>query len=113
MAAIGPALDLTVPVEMLGEGGESARAALSEGSASLGRGGCATAKDADDRAWARARSRGPTAPGCLGAARHIAESYGLIRGDWERIQCRVPYGAAARVGGLDLGFVPGKRAAAM
>ena len=41
----------------------------------------------------------------LGAARTIAEACGLIRGDWNGFN--VLHRAAARVGALDLGFVPG------
>jgi NADH-quinone oxidoreductase subunit G len=41
----------------------------------------------------------------LGAARSIAESCGLVRDDWNGFN--VLHHAAARVGGLDLGFVPG------
>ena len=57
--------------------------------------------DRDRARGARAAGWGPV----LGAARRIAESYGLIRGDWNGFN--VLHGAAARVGGLDLGFVPG------
>src|SRR5262249_38337690 len=41
----------------------------------------------------------------LGAARRIADSCGLVRDDWNGFN--VLHSAAARVGGLDLGFVPG------
>jgi len=41
----------------------------------------------------------------LAMARGIAESYGLVRADWTGFN--VLHHAAARVGGLDLGFVPG------
>src|SRR4029077_18486587 len=41
----------------------------------------------------------------LGTARRIAESGGLVREDWNGFN--VLHRAAARVGGLDLGFVPG------
>jgi NADH-quinone oxidoreductase subunit G len=41
----------------------------------------------------------------LGAARRIAENGGLVRDDWNGFN--VLHSAAARVGGLDLGFVPG------
>ena len=42
----------------------------------------------------------------LGAARRIAESCGLIKDGWNGFN--VLHTAAARVGGLDLGFVPGQ-----
>src|SRR5438067_7295775 len=41
----------------------------------------------------------------LGAARRIAENGGLVRDDWNGFN--VLHRAAARVGGFDLGFVPG------
>ncbi len=41
----------------------------------------------------------------LAMARAIAESHGLVRDDWNGFN--VLHRAAARVGGLDLGFVPG------
>ncbi len=41
----------------------------------------------------------------LGGARRIAENVGLVREDWNGFN--VLQRAAARVGGLDLGFVPG------
>src|SRR4051794_27037428 len=102
VAAIGPTLDLTYPVESLGEGG-AALNALATG----------------DHEWAKAL-RGAKAPMliigqgalarpdgalALGAARAIAENCGLIREDWNGFN--VLHRAAARVGALDLGFVPG------
>jgi NADH-quinone oxidoreductase subunit G len=41
----------------------------------------------------------------LGRARKLAETYGLVRDGWNGFN--VLHMAAARVGGLDLGFVPG------
>jgi NADH-quinone oxidoreductase subunit G len=102
VATIGPALDLTYPVEMLGEGGETL-AALAAGS----------------HPWA-ARLHGATHPilvlgqgaltrpdgaQVLAAARRIAEDCGLVRDGWNGFN--VLHTAAARVGGLELGFVPG------
>src|SRR5947207_647153 len=101
VAAIGPAHDLTFPVERLGEVGEALNA--------LARG---------EGAWAEllraaknpmivigqgalARSDGSCV---LGAARRIADNCGLVRNDWNGFN--VLHRAAARVGGLDLGFVP-------
>jgi NADH-quinone oxidoreductase subunit G len=102
VAAIGPALDLTYPVELLGGGGATLNA-LAEGRHAwtevlrnakapmliLGQG-------------ALARSDGARV---LGAARTVADNCGLIRPDWNGFN--VLHTAAARVGGLDLGFVPG------
>jgi NADH-quinone oxidoreductase subunit G len=102
LAAIGPTLDLSFPVEMLGDGGEMLSA--------LGQG---------KHDWAE-RLRGAKAPmlilgqgalgrpdgaQVLGVARALAESLGMIRDDWNGFN--VLHRAAARVGGLDLGFLPG------
>jgi NADH-quinone oxidoreductase subunit G len=102
VAAIGPAVDLSYPVEMLGEGGETL-----------------TALAAGEHPWAeRLRSaKNPMlvlgqgalirADGAqvLAAARRIADGCGLVRGGWNGFN--VLHRAAARVGGLDLAFVPG------
>ncbi|HEX6141265.1 MAG TPA: NADH-quinone oxidoreductase subunit NuoG [Geminicoccaceae bacterium] len=47
----------------------------------------------------------PDGAAVLGRARGIAERYGMIRDDWNGFN--VLHTAAARVGGLDLGIVPG------
>ena len=101
-AAIGPALELTYPVEVLGEGGAGLNALA-----------------AGDHPWA-AVLRDAKAPmlivgqgalarrdgaRVLGGARAIADTCGLIRAGWNGFN--VLHRAAARVGGLDLGFVPG------
>jgi NADH-quinone oxidoreductase subunit G len=100
VAAIGPALDLTFPVEMLGAGGDTL-AALEQG----------------DNGWAGpfrdkklmlvvgsgVLSR-PDGAQVLGAARALAETLGLIRGDWNGFN--VLHRAASRVAGLDMGFLP-------
>jgi NADH-quinone oxidoreductase subunit G len=102
VAAVGPRLDLTFPVEMLGAGGATL-VALADGT----------------HPWA-ARLRGakypmlvlgqgalirPDGAQALAAARNIAEAGGLVREGWNGFN--VLHTAAARVGGLDLGFVPG------
>ena len=101
VAAIGPALDLTFPVEMLEVGGATLNALAS-----------------GDHSWtdvlrsaknpmivvgqgAVARRDGARV---LAAARSLAESGGLVRADWNGFN--VLHHAAARVGALDLGFVP-------
>ncbi len=102
VAAIGPALDLTFPVEMLGEGGDTL--------AALGQGGHdwverlkgAKAPMLIVGSGALARADGAQV---LGAARALAESLGMIRDGWNGFN--VLHRAAARVGGLDLGFLPG------
>jgi len=102
VAAIGPALDLTFPVEMLGDGG----AALNE----LARGGHPWAQALRDaKAPMLVLGQGaltrPDGARVLGTARAIAEAFGMVRPDWNGFN--VLHRAAARVGGLDLGFVPG------
>lgn len=42
----------------------------------------------------------------LAAARELADAYNVVKGDWNG--WNILHNAAARVGGLDLGFVPGK-----
>jgi NADH-quinone oxidoreductase subunit G len=102
VAAVGPGLDLTFPVEMLGAGGATL-AALADGT----------------HPWAaRLRSAKypisvlgqgalirPDGAQVLAAVRKIAEAGGLLREGWNGFN--VLHTAAARVGGLDLGFVPG------
>ncbi|MBV9814215.1 MAG: NADH-quinone oxidoreductase subunit G, partial [Alphaproteobacteria bacterium] len=103
IAAIGPALDLTFQVEMLGNDGNVLNAMTA------------------DHRWATVlrKAKNPMivigqgalsrADGArvLGTARRIAESCGLIRDDWNGFN--ILHDAAARVGGLDLSFVPGPR----
>jgi NADH-quinone oxidoreductase subunit G len=48
----------------------------------------------------------PDGTAVLALARQIAEACGMVRDDWNGFN--VLHTAAARVGGLDLGFVPGK-----
>jgi NADH-quinone oxidoreductase subunit G len=101
IAAIGPALDLSFPAEMLGEGGEtlSAVAAGEHPWAERLRGAKNPMLVVGQGALAR-----PDGARVLGAARAIAESCGLVREGWNGFN--VLHRAAARVGGLDLGFVP-------
>jgi NADH-quinone oxidoreductase subunit G len=47
----------------------------------------------------------PDGAAILGLARRLAESSGMVREDWKGFN--VLHRAAARVGGLDVGFVPG------
>jgi NADH-quinone oxidoreductase subunit G len=101
VAAIGPALDLTFPVEMLGEGGDTL--------AALGRGDYGWAGRFKDKklmlivgSGALARADGSQV---LGAVRALAEDLGLVREGWNGFN--VLHRAASRVGGLDLGFLPG------
>ncbi len=102
VAAIGPPLDLTFPVEMLGEGG-AALAALAAGdhpwAATL-----RAAKNPMIMLGSAALAR-PDGTAVLAAARAVAEGCGLVRDGWNGFN--LLHRAAARVGGLDLGFVPG------
>jgi NADH-quinone oxidoreductase subunit G len=102
VAAIGPALDLTFPVEMLGDGGDALNA-LAGGThpwAEVLRGAKAPMIVLGQGALSRADGAR-----VLGTARAIADSLGIVRPDWNGFN--VLHRAAARVGGLDLGFVPG------
>ncbi|MGA8399162.1 MAG: NADH-quinone oxidoreductase subunit NuoG [Stellaceae bacterium] len=106
IAAIGPALDLTFPVEMLGEGGDTL-AALGQGDNGEGDHGWAGGfKDKKLMviigSGAIARADGGQV---LGAARALVESVGHVRDGWNGFN--VLHRAASRVGGLDLGFLPG------
>jgi NADH-quinone oxidoreductase subunit G len=101
-AAIGPALDPTFPVTMLGAGPETL-AALVEGkhpwAETLG-----TAKSPMLILGQGALAR-PDGAAILALARQLAERAKLVREGWNGFN--VLHTAAARVGGLDLGFVPG------
>ena len=102
IAAIGPPLDLSFPVQMLGEGGEAL--------AAIGAGGrpwselLGNAKNPMLVLGQGALAR-PDGSQVLAMARSIAERYRLVRDGWNGFN--VLHRAAARVGGLDMGFVPG------
>jgi NADH-quinone oxidoreductase subunit G len=102
VAAIGPALDLRFPVEMLGDAGDTLNA-LAAGEHRWG----AILRNAKNPmiVLGQGALARPDGRRVLGAARSIAESCGLVRDDWNGFN--VLHHAAARVGGLDLGFVPG------
>jgi NADH-quinone oxidoreductase subunit G len=102
VGAIGPALDLTYPATMLGDG-PAALADLAAGT----HGWCETLKAAKRPMLILGQGalrRGDGAA-ILDLARTLAESGGFVREDWNGFN--VLHTAAARVGGLDLGFVPG------
>ncbi len=102
IAAIGPALDPTFPVEVLGDDGITLNAVAT------GEHSWATIlRDAANPMIILGQGTLARADGArvLGAARGIADSCGLVREDWNGFN--VLHRAAARVGGLDLGFVPG------
>jgi NADH-quinone oxidoreductase subunit G len=103
LGAIGPSLDLTYPVTSLGSGPDALDALI-----------------AGTHAWAETLKAAKTpmlilgqgalsrrdGAAILGRARRFAEAYGFVREDWNGFN--VLHTAAARVGGLDLGFVPGQ-----
>ncbi len=104
IAVIGPEADLTYGYEFLGAGA----AALS--ALSSGRGDFAKAlKDAERPMMIVGQGALTGADGAdvLGLARRVAESRGIVdvKAGWNGFN--VLHTAAARVGGLDLGFVPG------
>jgi NADH-quinone oxidoreductase subunit G len=101
-ASIGPALDTTFPVTALGAGPDTL-AALAAGSHPWS----ATLKAAKSPMLilgqgALAR---PDGAAILALARKLAAGAGLVREGWNGFN--VLHTAAARVGALDLGFVPG------
>jgi NADH-quinone oxidoreductase subunit G len=94
--AFGPALDLTFPVTTLGTGPhgliERAREFLKDAKQPMLILGTGALRRKDGAA-------------ILAAARELAESAGMVREGWNGFN--LLHLAAARVGGLDLGFVPG------
>jgi NADH-quinone oxidoreductase subunit G len=99
---IGSPVDLTFPVEMIGAGTESLRALAA------GQGSFAEVLRAAERPMIivgmGALSR-PDGAAVLALARKLAEDFGMLGEDWNGFN--ILHTAAARVGGLDLGFLPG------
>ncbi len=100
-AAIGPALDLSFPVESLGAGPQTL-SELAAGKIAFAE----TLKAAKNPMiivgqGALARADGAAV---LAAARKLANASGVVKDGWNGFN--VLHTAAARVGGLDLGFVP-------
>jgi NADH-quinone oxidoreductase subunit G len=102
VAAVGPGLDLTFPVRSLGPGPQ-VLAELVAGTHAF-RETIAKAKHPMLILGQGALSR-PDGAAILALARRLAEGTGMVREDW--LGFNVLHTAAARVGGLDLGFVPG------
>ncbi|MEQ9555234.1 MAG: NADH-quinone oxidoreductase subunit NuoG [Rhodospirillales bacterium] len=103
IAAVGPAVDLSYPVEWLGEGPD-VLAQIAAGSRPF----ADILKSAERPmiivgSGAMAR---PDGAAVLGLARQVAEAVGAVTADWNGFN--VLQRAASRVGGLDLGFVPGE-----
>jgi NADH-quinone oxidoreductase subunit G len=98
VASIGPAVDLTYPVERLGAGPATLRD-LADGKSSFA------------EKWKAAKNplvivgMGALAREDGGAVLALARSLAVVRDDWNGFA--VLHTAAARVGGLDLGLVPG------
>src|SRR5690606_18232695 len=101
IANIGPALDLTYPVEELGND-----AALLEAIASGSHPLAQALKDAKKRMLILGQGALRRADGAavLAAARKVTDACGLVRDDWNGFN--VLHTAAARVGGMDVGFLP-------
>ena len=102
VASIGPQLDLTFPVTNLGAGPESLQQVVD------GKDGFADVLKNAERPMiilgSGALSRGDGAA-VLAAAHTLAQSVGAASETWNGFN--VLHTAASRVGGLDLGFVPG------
>ncbi|MBO6784097.1 MAG: NADH-quinone oxidoreductase subunit G [Alphaproteobacteria bacterium] len=103
IAVVGPQVDLTYPSEYLGAGPDTLQQIV-DGSHEF----ASVLKDAERPVvivgmGALARADGAAV---LAAAAKLVESCNLIRDDWNGFN--VLHTAASRVGGLDLGFVPGE-----
>ncbi len=102
IAAIGAKADLTYPVQHLGDGADALQAVLD---------GVTPFHDVLANATkpmivlGMGALTGPQGARILGAARALAEKTGMVKDGWNGFN--VLHTAAARVGGLDLGFVPG------
>jgi NADH-quinone oxidoreductase subunit G len=102
VGAIGPALDLTYPVTMLGSGPDALDALISGSHAWTE---TLKAAKAPMLILGQGALRRRDGAAILARARKLAETYGFVREGWNGFN--VLHMAAARVGGLDLGFVPG------
>ena len=103
IAIVGPQLELSYPSEYLGAGPDTLRE-IADGSHAF----ADVLKNAERPVvivgmGALARNDGDAV---LGTVRKLAETCNLIRDDWNGFN--VLHTAAARVGGLDIGFVPGE-----
>ncbi|MGB8274529.1 MAG: NADH-quinone oxidoreductase subunit NuoG [Alphaproteobacteria bacterium] len=103
VAAVGPALDLTYPVEQLGAAPTVLDAIAADTHAFARR--LRAAKNPMIVVGQGALAR-PDGAAILFSAGRIADTFGMVREGWNGFN--VLHTAAARVGGLDLGFVPGK-----
>ena len=103
IAAIGPAIDLSYPVDWLGEDADilAQIAAGTHPFAEI----LKTAERPMIIVGSGAVAR-PDGAAVLGLARQAADAAGAVTADWNGFN--VLQRAASRVGGLDLGFVPGE-----
>ena len=102
IGSIGPMSDLTYPVERLGAGPASLRDLVDGKSGFLAKLQAAKHPLIIVGMGALARDDGAAV---LALARELADKLGAVRDDWNGFA--VLHTAAARVGGLDLGLVPG------
>ena len=102
IGSIGPVADLTYPVERLGAGPTSLRDLVDGKSSFLGKLQAAKHPLIVVGMGALVRDDGAAV---LALARELADKLGAVRADWNGFA--VLHTAAARVGGLDLGLVPG------
>ena len=102
VGVVGPAVDLTYKTQNLGNGAD-VLAQIASGAHAF----AATLKNAKKPMLIIGQGALARADGAaiLGAARQIADACGLVKDGWNGFN--VLHTAAARVGGLDLGFVPG------
>ncbi len=98
VAAIGPALDLTYPVTMAGEGPQAVADGASAWSAAL------NAAKYPMLILGQGALRRRDGASILAHAYWLALDHKMLRPDWNGFN--VLHTAAARVGGLDLGFLP-------
>ncbi len=103
IAAVGEAFDLTYPYDHLGNTADIV-AKIADGSHPFAQ----VLKDADRPMLVIGMGALSRADGTvlLASAKAIADSTGMVSGDWNGFN--VLHTAAARVGGLDVGFVPGE-----
>jgi NADH-quinone oxidoreductase subunit G len=103
IASVGPVTDLTYPVERLGAGPATLRELVDGKSAFAEKFRAAKNPLIIVGMGALAREDGAAV---LASVRALAESVNAVRADWNGFA--VLHTAAARVGGLDLGLVPGE-----
>lgn len=109
VARVGQAFDLTYPVEELGAGPETLSAMIDEGLGSqiaftdVLRAARKPAMIVGPAAYTR-----PDGEAVLALTRHLAEVFNMVRPDEGWNGYNILHTAASRVGGLELGLVPGE-----